>query len=395
MRSITVVAADAVIEERLLQLYAEELAVRRVWSNEWREPGVAVLEICAATPSVVVLAGLEVEDAAILAADIDRRDPGIGVLALVADRSPDDVVTILRAGARDVLDLDATDEELRASMGDVLTLVAERQRGLIERGSGPPRRVIVVAGPKGGSGKTTISTNLAAGAAKRYPGHVLLVDLDTQFGDVPSALGLEPEHSIADASAISENERTALKVFLTQHETGLAILAAPQSFAESSDLRDDQIKRTVGALIDEFAMVVIDTSAGVDEASLVAMELASDVIFVATPDVPAIRSVKKQLDALDAIGMYGPRRHLVINRSDARVGLSATEIEETIGLPADFQIPGSRQFPMSTNEGIPMIVGERRDKAMRPLEQMVDFFAPERAEPNGGRITSWFKRKDS
>ncbi|MGI9610707.1 MAG: AAA family ATPase, partial [Acidimicrobiia bacterium] len=246
MRSITVVAADAVIEERLLQMYTDELAVRRVWSTEWREPGVAVLEICAANPSVVVLAGLDVDDAAILAADIDRRDPGIGVVAIVADRKPDDVVTILRAGARDVLDVHVADDELRRSMDDVLTLVAERQRGMVERGSGPPRRVIVVAGPKGGSGKTTISTNLAAGAAKRYPGHVLLIDLDTQFGDVPTALGLEPEHSIADASAVGANERTALKVFLTLHETGLAVLAAPESFSEASELRDDQIKRTVG-----------------------------------------------------------------------------------------------------------------------------------------------------
>ncbi len=388
-------AADAVIEERLLGMFTDELAVRRVWSTEWREPGVAVLEICAANPSVVVLAGLDVEDAAILAADIDRRDPGIGVVAVVADRKPDDVVTILRAGARDVLDVDATDDELRESMDDVLTLVAERQRGLVERGSGPPRRVIVIAGPKGGSGKTTISTNLAAGAAKRYPGHVLLVDLDTQFGDVPSALGLEPQHSIVDASAVGTNERTALKVFLTLHDTGLAVLAAPESFAEASELRDDQIKRTIGALIEEFPMVVIDTSAGVDEASLVAMEFASDVIFVATPDVPAIRAVKRQLDALDTIGMYGPRRHLVINRSDARVGLSANEIEETVGLPAEFQIPGSRQFPMSTNEGVPLVVGERRDKASKPLMEMIDFFAPQQALPPRGGIGGWFRRKDS
>ena len=395
MRSITVVAPDAVIEERLLELYQGELAVRRVWSDEWREPGVAVVEICAANPSVVVLAGIELEDAAILASDIDRRDPGIGVLVLVHDPTPEDIVTILRAGARDVIPYDVSDDELRPSVDEILALVAERQRGLIERAGGPPRRVIVLLGPKGGSGKTTISTNLAVGAAKRYPGMVLLIDLDTQFGDVPSALGLEPEYSIADAAAVGMNERTALKVFLTTHDSGLAVLAAPESFAESSELRDDQIKRTIGAFIEEFPLVVIDTAAGFDEASLVAMEFATDVIFVASPDVPAIRAVKKQLEALDTIGMNVPRRHLAINRSDARVGLSAEEIQETIGLPAEFQIPGSRQFPMSTNEGVPLVISERRDKATKPLTQLVDFFAPEPAKAGGSGIGSWLKRKDS
>lgn len=395
MRSITVVSADTVAEERLLELYRDELAVRRVWSTEWREPGVAVLEICAANPSVVVLAGLEVEDAKILASDIDRRDPGIGVIVLLEERTPDDVVSILRAGARDVLDVTVSNEDLRATTDDVLTLVAERQRGRSERGSGPPRRVIVIAGPKGGSGKTTIATNLSAGAAKRYPGHVLLIDLDTQFGDVPTALGLEPEHSIADAASVGINERTALKVFLTRHDSGLAVLAAPEEFSKAAELRDDEIKRTVAAMIEEFPMVLIDTAAGIDEPTLVAMEFASDVIFVATPDVPAIRAVKKQLDALDAIGMHGPRRHLVINRSDARVGLSADEIEETIGLPAEFQIPGSRQFPMSTNEGIPLVMGERRDKASKPLMEMIDFFAPQPAPSVRGGIAGWFRRKDS
>ncbi len=395
MKSITVVSPEATVENRLLELYEGELAIRRVWSTEWREPGVAVMEICAANPNVVVLAGLEVEDAAILSADIDRRDPGIGVLALLDDSSPEDVMRILRAGARDALEADLSNDELRTAVDEILALVADRQRGMQERGSGPPRRVIVMIGPKGGSGKTTMATNLAAGAAQRYPGQVLLIDLDTQFGDVPSALGIQPEHSIADASVIGMNERTALKVFLTTHETGLAVLAAPESFAVASELRDDEIKRTIAALVEEFPMVIIDTAAGFDEAALVALELASDVIFVASPDVPAIRAVKKQLDALDAIGMGAPRRHLLINRADAKVGLSSDEIQETIGLVAEFQIPGSRQFPMSTNEGVPLVVGERRDKAAKPLAHLVDFFAPEPASGAASGIGSWFKRKDS
>ncbi len=395
MSSVTVVSGDQATEHRLLDLYEGHIPIRRVWSEDWREPGVAVLEICAANPSVVVLSGLSEEDATVLIADIDRRYPSIGVLVLVEERTSEGVVSMLRAGARDVLALDCTDDELRESLDDVLALVAERQRSLNERGSGPPRRVVVMAGPKGGSGKTTLSTNLATGAAKRYPGNVLLIDLDIQFGDVPAALGMEPEHSIADAVAVGVNARTALKVFLTVHESGLTFLAAPKSLSEASDLSEDAIKRTVAALIEEFPLVIIDTAAGIDEAALVAMEFATDLLLVSTPDVSAIRAVKKQLDALDSIGMNAPRRHLVVNRSDSRVGLGVDEIEETIGLQAEFTIPGSRQFPMSTNEGIPLVIGERRDKALKSLNELVDFFAPEPADASTNGLLNWLRRKDA
>jgi pilus assembly protein CpaE len=392
--SVTVVSSNTATEQRLLGMYDGHIPIRKVWSEDWRDPSVAVLEICAANPSAIILSSLTDDDAMALISEIDRRYPSIGVLVLIEERTSEGVVNMLRAGARDVLDLSCTDDELRESLDDVLALVAEQQRSLTERGSGPPRRVVVMAGPKGGSGKTTLSTNLATGAARRYPGHVLLIDLDTQFGDVPSALGMEPEHSIADAVAVGVNARTALKVFLTVHESGLAFLAAPSSLSEASDLGEDAIKRTVAALIEEFPLVIIDTAAGIDEAALVAMEFATDLLLVSTPDVSSIRAIKKQLDALDAIGMNAPRRHLVINRADSRVGLGVAEIEETVGLEAEFRVPGSRQFPMSTNEGIPLLIGERRDKALKPLRSLVDFFAPEAGTGPANNPLNWLRRKD-
>ena len=49
-------------------------------------------------------------------------------------------------------------------------------------------RVITIASPKGGVGKTTVSTNLAIGLTAAAPQSTVLVDLDVQFGDVASAL---------------------------------------------------------------------------------------------------------------------------------------------------------------------------------------------------------------
>jgi Mrp family chromosome partitioning ATPase len=60
-----------------------------------------------------------------------------------------------------------------------------------------PRRskVIVVVSPKGGAGKTAVSSNLSVALAQRHPGRVVAVDLDVQFGDLGLALSLSPERT--------------------------------------------------------------------------------------------------------------------------------------------------------------------------------------------------------
>ena len=67
----------------------------------------------------------------------------------------------------------------------------------------PPQqkgKVIVVLSPKGGSGKTAVTSNLAVALAQRHPGRVVAVDLDVQFGDLPTALSLISERTLAQLS---------------------------------------------------------------------------------------------------------------------------------------------------------------------------------------------------
>jgi pilus assembly protein CpaE len=59
-------------------------------------------------------------------------------------------------------------------------------------------RVITVFSPKGGTGKTVVSTNLAVTLAKNEGKRTLLLDLDLQFGDAAIMLGLEPTKTIYD-----------------------------------------------------------------------------------------------------------------------------------------------------------------------------------------------------
>ncbi|MEO7442652.1 MAG: P-loop NTPase, partial [Acidimicrobiales bacterium] len=246
-------------------------------------------------------------------------------------------------------------------------------------------RVITVLSPKGGAGKTTVATNLAVGLAGAMAGRVALVDLDVQFGDVAAALQLTPEHGLGDVAAAPEEVTpTMVKVFLSTHSSGLYALCAPDSPAEGDVVTHTHGARAVQLLADEFDVVVVDTAAGLQEHSLAAIEVSTDILVVCTTDVASVRSLRKALDALDRLGMTSQRRHFVLNRADARVGLDIGDIEEAVGMKWALTLPSSKSVPLSMNVGTPVINSEPRSPVARQLQKLVEHFSePAPGQGNG------------
>ncbi len=89
---------------------------------------------------------------------------------------------------------------------------------LAQREGAAMARIIAVAVPKGGTGKTTTTLNLGAALAEQGQ-RVLLVDFDPQ-GNLTQALGLRPgdlEHTVY----------SAMKYFLTRYEPQLELAIHP------------------------------------------------------------------------------------------------------------------------------------------------------------------------
>lgn len=376
MSGITVLSGDADLEQTIVDLFGKRVAVRRVWSQQWRDSAEVSMDACAADPELLVIGpDLPVDVIRYVVADVDRQFRSTTSAVLLANPDVQISMDLLRLGARDVLSAGLEGTELHAKLEPVLQLAQDRHDKSGSEKVSLRRRVIAVVSPKGGTGKTTLSTNVAVGLAGRMPKQVLLVDLDLQFGDCSSALGLKPEHSLSEAIQATSHERTGLKVFLTNHSSSLLLLPPPDDLAEADKIDVDDLKTTVSALAEEFPFVVIDTAAGIDPAALVAMQLATDLLFVTTTDVPSILAVRRQVEALDRIGFTSQRRSLVLNRANAKVGLSAGDVESSIGMEVKFQIPSSRLIPVSTNEGSPAILKEAGNMA-RKFDEIAQYFAP-------------------
>ncbi len=346
----------------------------------------------------VVIVGPEIDAQRALdyAHEFDLQRPDVSVI-LCVPTSADVLGEALHAGVRDVIDPLAGDERILEAYKRATEAAARArsQTTVDERGGENGSTVIAVASPKGGSGKTTIATNLAVGLAQAMPGQVAIVDLDLQFGDVATALQLLPEHSIADAArTVASLDAMSLKVLLTHHPLDLYALCAPDSPAEGERITASQTADVLRLIQREFRYVVVDTAAGLGEQTLAALEAATDHVLICAMDVPGVRSFRTTLITLDEIGLTGAARHVVLTRADARVGLNIEDIERTIGRPIDVTIPSTRAVPLSINQGTPILQTEQRRTAVhQALTRLTGRFVTVSSDSETGQMRRWRRRR--
>ena len=357
----------------------------------------AYLKAAQAPVDVVALGpGVNLSEALAAAGRIDIEHPEVGAL-LVAEPSADLWEQALRAGVRDVADITMADAELADLFERTAHRVIQRRAHLAGEAVYDPSancRIITVISPKGGAGKTTVATNLAAGIAALHPGSVAVVDADLQFGDVAGAMHLMPEHSISDAARLNGSlDAMTLKVFLTHHPAELYALCAPDSPADGDLIPGDAIGRIIKLLASEFAYVIVDTSAGLSEATLSAIEVSTDLVTVCSMDVPSVRSMRKLLDVLQQLGMTSQRRHHLLNRADSKVGLDAADIEATLAVSLDIVVPSTRAIPLALNQGLPVIHTEPRSTASKQLRALADRFVDVQRVPQAAPAAKLFSRR--
>jgi pilus assembly protein CpaE len=290
--------------------------------------------------------------------------PTIAVV-LVADPDKGLVRRATKVGIRGVIRGSISDQELT---------------GLIERAGNRPsapethdasHHLIVVASPKGGVGKTTSAANLAAVLAESAPWEVVLADLDLQFGDISATLDIRPDHTIADAFAAGGSDSMLVRTLLSVHADGFYVLCGADGPADSGGVTGDQVRKLLNQLSASFRFVIVDTSAGLLEETLSSLEEASDVVFVTALDVATLRATRKELDVLTDLGLMPGSRHVLLNRSDRRTGLTVRDAERMLGVPVDAVVPLSDKIPLAGNHG-ELAVRAKRSSLRSPLETIVD-----------------------
>jgi pilus assembly protein CpaE len=111
---------------------------------------------------------------------------------------------------------------------------------------------------------------------------------------------------------------------------------------------------------------------------LAALDASHVHLLMTTPDIPALKNLRITLDTFDLLDLPKENRLVMLNRSDAKVGLTATDIERVIRVPISAHVPSSRDVPVSINRGVPIMI----DNPQHPVSKSIRDFALGRLATN-------------
>lgn len=344
---------------------------------------------------VVVGPDVDTEVGCSLAAELRVAGSAVGVVLICRELTSAVLQAAMVAGVREVVSSD-----------DLPTLTAACQRsGEVSRqmrprlpvpqaASSAPGQIVTVFAAKGGCGKTTVSTNLAATFA-RAGRRTCLVDLDLAFGDVAIAMALKPVRTIADAIGLSALDETAVRSLVTRHHSGLDAILAPIEPGTAEGISSDLVGNLLEVLQTMYDVVVVDTPPAFTEHVLVSFDKADHCVLITTLDVPALKNLKLTLETLEMLDYPRERWHVVLNRADAKVGLSAQDVEQTLRTTISVQIPSSRAIPATVNRGVPIVLDQPGHAVSLAFRRLADSLteAPSGRPSKAGRRGLLRRRK--
>ncbi len=273
--------------------------------------------------------------AATLAADVAliRLHTQAPIVLLVPEAQVDLVETAFTAGVDDVLVLPQLAETISFAIRKAHE-TGGRSGAVTPYDSDVPRgRVVTVFSPKGGTGKTVLSTNLAALLAHRSGKRVLLVDLDLQFGDAAIMLGVDPTTTMYElVQAPGELDAGKLAAYTTRHKSGLDLLAAPIRPEDAELVTESKVLRILEVARETYDIVVVDTSPFFYGPMLAVLQPTDQLLVLCGLDVPTLKNVKLSLRTLEQLGFPRSRTSLVLNRVTPNVGLTKDDVESALGV---------------------------------------------------------------
>lgn len=322
--------------------------------------------------------------------EVKKKLPYVQVVILSVQNDPSYMRRAMLAGARDFLTKPPMIDELTDAIRRAGVMAhEERKKASSSFTSGPTDvgglptqakpssslgKVIVVYSPKGGTGRTTVATNLAI-ALHTEETRVALVDGNLQFGDVAVFLNEQGKNTILDLAPRADELDTDIvkEVMVNNRTTGIDILAAPPRPEMADKVTGDQFSKLIDFFRHIYSYVVIDTGSYLTEAVQAALDISNIIVLITTQDIPSIKNCNLFLTLADASGLKRSRIMFIMNRYDKRIAISPERVGESLRQEIVLALPSDERIVSNAvNRGIPFMIDNKIQPIGKSIQQLVD-----------------------
>lgn len=241
-------------------------------------------------------------------------------------------------------------------------------------------KVISFISLKGGVGKTTLCSALAAELANFYGKKVLLID-----GNY-SAPNLGIHMDIITPGKTIHDVLNGTKMSASLHQK-YNVDVIPGNFLFNRDYNPLKLRAKIGYARKNYDFIIIDSSPSLNEELLSAV-LASDSLFlVSTPDYPTLSCSMKAARLARQRG--GHISGMIVNRFvSGGYQISLQEIQESTGIPVVAWIKEDRRVGKSLFERVPVSLYSRRASFSKEINKLAAALSGIKGQPSA--LTKFF-----
>lgn len=211
-------------------------------------------------------------------------------------------------------------------------------------------KTIAFIGPRGGTGTTTVATNVAVALAHYSRARITFLDLNLgrtiadQLLDLPadgvgSVVDLLPVLAELNGELPS---REVLSQAQVAHPTGLYVMVASRD-PEVPAIPEELIRQLIDGVAADSDVAILDLPSSFDALTYAALGSAQRILVVAMPDVPTLKRAKALVQRLRAGSSDGAGVRIVLNRANETHDLTLQQIEDFLGEPAWVVLPAAPQ----------------------------------------------------
>ena len=247
--------------------------------------------------------------------------------------------------------------------------------------------VVGVLSGKGGVGKTTVTSNIAASITNIFKRKSIILDANATSSHIRLHFGMynDVEKTLRD---VMKNEDMLKKAILSNSVTGVDIVPSPENL-KNLDL--EKLKSLASELASsDYDVVVIDSSPGFGQDVEDVIRASNKVVVVTNPHIPDVS------DALKIVEMARKQKRdvvVVVNRlRNKKFELDSEQIKKMLDVKHLVEIPEDDKVPESVSRGVPVVVYSKGSKASIALKKLAASLIDEEYHTGISDRVKWFFR---